>query len=116
RPLSGGKVYVYEAGTTTPIDSFPTAAAANAGTPVNSNPVILNAAGIARIYGKDDVVYKVVIKDRNDTTIETIDNISLNGGESAAAAAASATAAALAESQALSAAAAAAEAATAAQA
>lgn len=90
RPLSGGKVYVYEAGTTTPIDSFPTAAAANAGTPVNSNPVILNAAGIARIYGKDDVVYKVVIKDRNDTTIETIDNISLNGGESAAAAASAA--------------------------
>src|SRR5690606_26006116 len=49
-------------------------------------------AGIARIYGKDDVVYKVVIKDRNDTTIETIDNISLNGGESAAAAASAALA------------------------
>lgn len=102
RPLSGGKVYVYEAGTTTPIDSFPTAAAANAGTPVNSNPVILNAAGIARIYGKDDVVYKVVIKDRNDTTIETIDNISLNGGESAAAAAAAALAASASASSAAS--------------
>lgn len=102
RPLSGGKVYVYEAGTTTPIDSFPTAAAANAGTPVNSNPVILNAGGIARIYGKDDVVYKVVIKDRNDTTIETIDNISLNGGESAAAAAAAALAASASASSAAS--------------
>jgi len=102
RPLSGGKVYVYEAGTTTPIDSFPTAAAANAGTPVNSNPVILNAAGIARIYGKDDVVYKVVIKDRNDTTIETIDNISLNGGESAAAAASAALAASASASSAAS--------------
>lgn len=69
-PLSGGKVYSYVAGTTTP-------AATNtdySGSTPNSNPVILDASGRAQIWiGAGS--YKFVIKDADDVTIDTLDNI-----------------------------------------
>lgn len=71
-PLAGGKVYFYEAGTTTPKDTYTDE---GAGTP-NANPVILDAEGYADIWGGGS--YKIVLKDSNDATISTTDNIYIN--------------------------------------
>lgn len=66
-PLSGGKVYFYEAGTTTPKDTFTD----QTGDTANANPVILDAAGRAQIWMSGS--YKVVVKDSSDVTIDTTD-------------------------------------------
>lgn len=58
RPLVGGKVYFYEAGTTTPKDTYTDAS----GLVTNANPVVLNARGEADIWlGLG--AYKMVVTD-----------------------------------------------------
>jgi microcystin-dependent protein len=69
-PLAGGKVYTYAAGTTTPLATYTTAAAAVE----NANPVILDANGRGTIYLSSSS-YKIVVKDANDVTQYTEDNI-----------------------------------------
>lgn len=68
-PLVGGKVYTYEAGTSTPKATYTDAA----GTVPNTNPVILNSRGEATIFW--DGAYKVVLRDASDVTIWTQDNV-----------------------------------------
>ena len=68
-PLVGGKVYTYDAGTSTPRPTYQDAAA----TVPNTNPVVLDARGEAVIFWSGS--YKVVLKDASDVTIWTIDNI-----------------------------------------
>ena len=68
-PLVGGKLYTYDAGTNTPRPTFVDAT----GTIPNTNPVILNARGEATVFW--DGSYKAVLKDANDVTIWTVDNI-----------------------------------------
>jgi hypothetical protein len=68
-PLSGGKIYTYAAGTTTPKATY---TAADGLTP-NANPVILDAAGRAAIWISGS--YKIVVKTSADVTISTTDNI-----------------------------------------
>lgn len=68
-PLVGGKVYTYEAGTTTPKNTYSNAA----GTVANTNPVILDSRGEATIFWSG--AYKVTVKDSLDNTIYTVDNI-----------------------------------------
>lgn len=68
-PLNGGKVYTYEAGTTTPKTTYTDA---DAGTP-NANPVILDAQGYANIWGVGS--YKIVVRDSNDVLISETDDI-----------------------------------------
>ena len=77
-PISGGKVYTYEAGTltnkTTYTDRDKTTPAAN--------PVILDTYGRAEIYA--DGLYKIVVKDSDDVTLWDLDNVELiplAGGE-----------------------------------
>jgi hypothetical protein len=71
--LTGGKIYTYAAGTTTPATTF---TSSNGGIE-NSNPIILNAAGRVpyEIWLTDGVSYKFVLKDSNDTLIATYDNL-----------------------------------------
>lgn len=72
--LTGGKLYSYAAGTTTPQTTYTNAA----GTVANSNPIILNASGrvpTGEIWLTDGIVYKFVLTDANDVTIATYDNI-----------------------------------------
>ena len=72
KPLSGGKLYFYITGTTTPKDTFSDAALSVA----NANPVILNDSGTApNIYLSDDVLYKLVIHRANDSLVETRNNV-----------------------------------------
>lgn len=71
--LSGGKIYTYAAGTTTPAVTYTSVS----GLTANSNPIILNSAGRVpyEIWLTDGQSYKFVLKDSNDTLIATYDNL-----------------------------------------
>lgn len=73
--LSGGKLYTYAAGTTTPASTY-TSAAANA---FNTNPIILDSAGrvpnSGEIWLTNGSSYKFILKDSSDVLIATYDNI-----------------------------------------
>jgi hypothetical protein len=70
-PLVGGKIYTYEAGTSTPAVTYVDAA----GVTENTNPIILDSRGMCNIWLLNTVNYKYVVKDTNDTLIFTTDNI-----------------------------------------
>lgn len=69
-PLSGGKIYTYAAGTTTPKATYTDVT----GTVPLSNPVILDSAGRATIWL--DGSYKFEVKTSADVLIETTDDVS----------------------------------------
>lgn len=73
--LTGGKLYTYAAGTTTPAVTY---TSSNGSTPW-TNPVVLDAAGrvpgSGEIWLTDGIIYKFVLKDSNDVLIATYDNI-----------------------------------------
>lgn len=74
-PLSGGKLYTYAAGTTTPAVTYTT----SDGNVFHSNPIILNSAG--RISASGEVWlaasedYKFVVKTSEDVLLGTYDNV-----------------------------------------
>jgi hypothetical protein len=71
--LTGGKIYTYEAGTTTPAVTYTNPI----GNAFNSNPIIANASGrlANEIWLPVSGAYKFVLKDTNDVLIATYDNI-----------------------------------------
>lgn len=71
-PLTGGKIYTYQAGTTTPLPTYTTPL----GNVANTNPVILNAAGRPpqEIWLLSQG-YKFAIYTSTDVLIGTWDNI-----------------------------------------
>lgn len=73
--LTGGKLYTYAAGTTTPAVTYTT----SQGNVPWTNPVVLDAAGrvpgSGEIWLTDGIIYKFVLKDSNDVLIATYDNI-----------------------------------------
>lgn len=72
-PLTGGKLYSYIAGTTTPKATYTTSTGAVA----NPNPIIMNAAGRTpdEIWLEVGVQYKFILKTSADITIGTYDNL-----------------------------------------
>lgn len=68
-PLAGGKLYSYVAGSTTPLQTY-----ADALNTPNTNPIILDANGEAEIWLTGST-YKFVLKDSNDNTIWTVDQL-----------------------------------------
>jgi hypothetical protein len=73
-PLSGGKLYTYEAGTTTPATTYTSLA----GTTAHTNPIILDSAG--RVPGGEIWLtlpdfYKFVLKTSTEVLLGTWDNI-----------------------------------------
>lgn len=73
-PLTGGKVYTYLAGTSTPAGTWTT----SAGDVAQANPIILNSLGATTnpVWLTANKAYKFVIKDASDvTTLYTFDNI-----------------------------------------
>lgn len=69
--LVGGKIYTYEAGTSTPATTYVDAA----GVTQNTNPIILDSRGMCNIWLLNNVNYKYVVKDADDVLIFTTDNI-----------------------------------------
>ena len=65
-----GTLEFYQAGTSTPLDTFTDSTGAVA----NSNPLSLTA-GRATVYGTDGVGYKIVLKDSSGATLKTLDNV-----------------------------------------
>lgn len=73
-PLSGGKIYTYAAGTTTPATTY----TSSSGVTPNSNPIILDSAGRppAEIWLTAGSIYKFVVKTSDEVEVRTYDNIS----------------------------------------
>ena len=72
-PLSGGLLYAYQAGSSTPLATYTTIS----GTVANANPIVLNSSGrldneVWLTYG---YFYKFVLKDASDNLLGTYDNI-----------------------------------------
>jgi len=72
-PLSGGKLYTYAAGTTTPKTSY----TSSSGSTAHTNPIILDSAG--RVPGGEIWIsappYKFVLNTSTDVLIATYDNV-----------------------------------------
>jgi len=72
--LSGGKIFTYTAGTTTPQATY---TSSNGATPL-ANPIILDAAGrvpTGEIWLTDGLQYKFIIKTSTDVQLGSYDNI-----------------------------------------
>lgn len=75
-PLAGGQVETYEAGTSTPLKTFPDYDSALAGGNWNANPVILDANGAAQIWAQARF-YKIIVKDSGGTVLYSQDNVAV---------------------------------------
>jgi parallel beta-helix repeat protein len=73
-PLTGGKLYSYAAGTTTPAATYTN----SLGTIAHTNPIVLDAGGRVpggEIWLTDGVIYKFVLQTSTNVLIATYDNI-----------------------------------------
>lgn len=72
-PLAGGKVFTYQAGTSTPLGTFTD----SSGSVANANPVILDANGEAAIYLGQDSFYKINVQDASGVQLQgyPVDNV-----------------------------------------
>jgi hypothetical protein len=72
-PLTGGLLYTYAAGTTTPQTTYTTAV----GTTPNSNPIVMDAAGRleSEVWLTGAVAYKFILRDSAGGLIGTYDDI-----------------------------------------
>lgn len=72
-PLSGGLLYTYQAGTTTPQATY----TSNTGVTANTNPIVLDSGG--RVQGEiwltQGQAYKFVLKTSAGVTLGTYDNV-----------------------------------------
>ena len=72
--LSGGKIYTYAAGTTTPLATYTSISGATA----HANPIVLNSAGriaSGEIWVADGKAYKFAVYTADNVLIGTYDNI-----------------------------------------
>jgi len=70
KPLIGGKLYTYAAGTTTPLSTYKDAKKVA----VNTNPIILDARGQASVW-LDFIAYKWILYDSNGVLQYSEDDI-----------------------------------------
>lgn len=69
KPLDGGKVFTYSAGTTTEVPMY---LDSNKSVPA-TNPIILDSRGRALVFG--DTSYKLIVTDKNDVVQYTLDSL-----------------------------------------
>jgi hypothetical protein len=73
-PLSGGKLFSYAAGTTTPAATY----TSSLGVTAHTNPIVLDAGGRVpggEIWLTDGIIYKFVLETSTNVLIATYDNI-----------------------------------------
>jgi len=76
RPLAGGLMYTYEAGTTTNATTY----SDDVGTP-NTNPIVLNSDGECDLYLDDAITYRIILKNSAGVTQFDKDRISSIGNQ-----------------------------------
>lgn len=74
KPLAGGQLFTYSAGTTTPLATFTDAT----GTVQNPDPVILDSTGAASVWLSQNSAYKFVLEDVNGVIQWTVDNVTVS--------------------------------------
>lgn len=72
-PLNAGRIYTYQAGSTTPLTTYTD----SSGLIANTNPIVLGTDGRppSTIWLTEGFFYKFVLKDSSDITIQTYDNL-----------------------------------------
>jgi hypothetical protein len=72
-PLNAGKIFTYQAGSTTPLATYTD----SSGLIANTNPIILGTDGRppSTIWLSDSFFYKFVLTDASDVVIQTYDNL-----------------------------------------
>jgi len=72
-PLNAGKIYTYQAGSSTPLATY----TSSSGITANANPIILGTSGRPPndIWLSEGYFYKFILKDSSDVTIQTYDNL-----------------------------------------
>lgn len=78
KPLVGGKLYTYIAGSPTAIETYKKIGSVDA-TNTNTNPIILDMMGMANIVISRDMAYRFVLCDKNNVKIGEWDNITAGG-------------------------------------
>jgi hypothetical protein len=73
-PLIGGRLYTYQAGTSTPMACYHDAAA----TQPHQNPIVLDDRGEALIHITSPMLW--ALKDQDEVQLWVVDNIGLGGG------------------------------------
>lgn len=68
--LAGGKLFSYQAGTTTPLSTYTD----QSGVTPNANPLILDSTGSGAVW-ISDVGYKFILQDSSGNVIWTVDNV-----------------------------------------
>jgi hypothetical protein len=72
-PLNAGRIYTYQAGSTTPLATYTD----SSGLIANTNPIVLGTDGRppSTIWLTEGFFYKFVLKTSSDVTIQTYDNL-----------------------------------------
>jgi hypothetical protein len=73
--LAGGKVYTYQAGTTTPLATYTD----NTGGTPNTNPLVLDSSGRGDLWFAVGPAYKVVVQLPSGTVLKTVDGVKAEG-------------------------------------
>lgn len=74
KPLAAGKLYTYIAGSSTPVLTYKEIIGDSPANQ-NTNPIILDSAGYAKLVLEDNKAYKLVLKDKNDAIKGIWDNV-----------------------------------------
>lgn len=70
-PLDGGKLYTYQAGSLTPATTWTSFAKSQP----NTNPVIMDESGRARVWLDGSTAYRMILRTAGDVTVWDVDNI-----------------------------------------
>lgn len=81
KPLSGGKLYTYIAGSSTPVVTYKTISGGTESANMNTNPITLDMAGMAELVISTDTAYKFVLFDKNNVRKYTWDNVTAGGSD-----------------------------------
>lgn len=83
KPLSGGRLYTFVAGTRTSIVTYKTIGSTSSANR-NTNPIVLDSAGYANLVLEVGKSYRFILTDRFGFVIKEWDNVTASSGEGGA--------------------------------